>query len=612
MPNSGCWVRRDAADFAYSDGQDVEQRLIEILKGASDLGSASSELRQRITDWPSLYHLSPQRSNLLRPLSKLLSGKLLEVGAGFGAVSRYMGELGGQVVALEGSRVRATGARLRCRDLLNVTVVVDLLQDYQTAEKFDVVTLIGVLEYARLHFPSGSGDPVDAMLRQARKFLRPGGVLILAIENQLGLKYFAGFHEDHSDLPMFGVSDLYRSDSPVTFGRAELSRRLNQAGLQHQDWLFPFPDYKLPSTVFTSRIVESGADLAPLLESSVLADPQFTRDQAFSLELAWGVIFRNGLVPDLANSFLIVASDDKDAAHPISAGVVGQHYSLSRRPEFASETTFIRRAGDQPLSVHKTRLFPEAVGSDDSPLSMHLQDEAFIPGRNWQSELRRVVNRPDWTFQQLQAWAATWHAALLRHADISSAPASPKPGSLISGDLIDAIPRNLIVDTEGAGRFFDQEWRLKFEIEFGYLLFRALFLELRDMTTVAEPASDVPLDILPLFKRLAQSLGCWISETDFARYVDFENDVQQWATGVKGDLSAADLSQRFLPIRPPLFEHSLAERLQTLAVEIHRLHEETADREAALTEFRARSPTPTAPGRRLPPSSCLSAGWWKI
>ena len=35
------------------------------------------------------------------------------------------------------------------------------------------------------------------MLQRVRSLLKPEGKLIVAIENQLGLKYFAGAPEDH-------------------------------------------------------------------------------------------------------------------------------------------------------------------------------------------------------------------------------------------------------------------------------------------------------------------------------------------------------------------------------------------------------------------------------
>ena len=86
-----------------------------------------------------------------------------------GAVTRYLGETGAEVLALEGSQRRATIARERTRDLQNVQVLAERFQDLKLAARFDVVTLIGVLEYASLF--SDSDNPAVDMLKRVRRLL---------------------------------------------------------------------------------------------------------------------------------------------------------------------------------------------------------------------------------------------------------------------------------------------------------------------------------------------------------------------------------------------------------------------------------------------------------
>jgi len=160
----------------------------------------------------------------------------------------------------------AAVAAARCADLDQVAVVADTLQHLQPGEGFGLVTLVGVLEYARLLFPAEAGaDPVDSMLARARELLAADGALLLAIENPLGLKYFAGCAEDHEAVPMVGIEDRYRRDGVVPFGRAELGARLAAAGLGATRWWYPFPDYKLPVAVLSEAAVagDHGLDLTP-------------------------------------------------------------------------------------------------------------------------------------------------------------------------------------------------------------------------------------------------------------------------------------------------------------------------------------------------------------
>src|SRR3954468_21894415 len=134
-PDSGCWSLNDNAPSGeYSDGTEVEARLLRIVRSANDLSSLSPELAEQGREWVTRYHLSRVRRDLLRPLSGLLSGRVLEVGAGCGALSRFIGETAATLVALEPSAARAAVAAARCRDLQNVSVIVDNLQRYEENE----------------------------------------------------------------------------------------------------------------------------------------------------------------------------------------------------------------------------------------------------------------------------------------------------------------------------------------------------------------------------------------------------------------------------------------------------------------------------------------------
>jgi 2-polyprenyl-3-methyl-5-hydroxy-6-metoxy-1,4-benzoquinol methylase len=159
----------------------------------------------------------PSRNRLQLLDAPNLNGDILEIGAGCGAITRYLGECGGNILALEGSPRRAAIARSRTRDLANVTVVCEKIDPFQADKQFNVVTLIGVLEYASLFSPGE--NPAQNMLARARSFLKPNGWLIVAIENPLGLKYFAGAPEDPIGRPMYGIEGRYRSGQPRTFGR---------------------------------------------------------------------------------------------------------------------------------------------------------------------------------------------------------------------------------------------------------------------------------------------------------------------------------------------------------------------------------------------------------
>jgi SAM-dependent methyltransferase len=184
----------------YLDG--AEQYLVEGLQRISDRSIGSAELAAIVRDWPTEYHLSPFRTTIFDCLGVTdESLRVLELGCGCGAITRWLGERCGEVHAIEGNAARALAARTRCADLTGVQVYVGNFSELDEREGFDVVTLIGVLEYGHLYHPVERNRPAAAAaagLRQARDALRSDGVLVLAIENQLGIKYLNGAREDHS------------------------------------------------------------------------------------------------------------------------------------------------------------------------------------------------------------------------------------------------------------------------------------------------------------------------------------------------------------------------------------------------------------------------------
>ena len=79
-PDSNLWSSAEPRAFSYSDGDEIEARIFEIVSNASDRSSISQELESKAFDWASRYHLSRARANLLRPLHELLKDGVLELG----------------------------------------------------------------------------------------------------------------------------------------------------------------------------------------------------------------------------------------------------------------------------------------------------------------------------------------------------------------------------------------------------------------------------------------------------------------------------------------------------------------------------------------------------
>lgn len=518
--------------IAYGDGGDAERRIGEIISGATDRSVFSVELARAITDWPSEYHLSRQRHCLLRPLDIAPGARVLEIGCGCGALTRYLGEIGARVTALEGAPARARIAATRCVDLSNVAVIAEDLLRFVAEETFDWILLVGVLEYAPLFSPEP--DAVQHYLRRAAALLAPQGRLVVAIENKLGVKYFNGCGEDHLNVPFSGVQGLYDAGTPRTFGHRELQSQLNMAGLGNIAFHYPFPDYKLPQVI---------------LSDAALADPQFkpadmlamirARDYAgsphrlFDEALVLREAARNQLLGEFSNSFLVVASRQAPDSRSPPAVVLATSYGVQRVPEFRTQTLFVRD-GDT-VRVRKERLHPRLPRyrplTGESRLENITGDADYIVGESaiWKL-LEARARRGD--LQQILAALEPWFTHLLHMAATMSANAPGSNGEALLSDLmlpghaLDLTPFNLIGTGEGLVPI-DQEWRIDHDIALGFVATRGVLMSL-----TAVPGFEAsPIAIADVVRALAQRCGLGMSESDIAIWLGLESALQTCVSG---------------------------------------------------------------------------------
>ena len=475
--------------FNYSDGDEPENYILDLLTHATDVTIGSEELAVGMKDWPSLYHLSPKRADLLRPLEPILHGKsILEIGSGCGAITRYLGELGCQVTALEGSLRRATITRRRCRDLDKVSVVNDNFQDFEWTEKFDVVTLIGVLEYSNLFIQAD--QPAEAMLEKIRGFLKPGGKLVIAIENKLGLKYLAGAPEDHVDQPFFGIENKYNSSTATTFGRTELIELLKRAGLPTQDFFYPFPDYKLPRVILTEKGMRNETFFVEELLREKLEYFQ-SRPYAthFSTSLAVEVFFKNKVLSDFSNSFLIVASTEEDKK-PILRNILAYAYSTGRKKPFCKENIFeIDPQGK--ITVIRKKIY-DVSHDPNHLLYQRFENETYYNGQIFNRKAITITSAKGWSVDQLAEWASAFYTILCKYAIIRDGKA------FLEGQYVDLIPFNILLQDGSNVRIFDQEWVIREDLPLYYVFFRGIRYSIGDIMFVQTPAEGTPHNVLAL------------------------------------------------------------------------------------------------------------------
>lgn len=421
--------------LSFSDGS--ESRVLEIVTNAGDIGSLSDELERECRSWAELYHLAKRRSCLVRGLPLEAQQVVLEVGAGCGALTRYLGERCGVVDAVEPVAERARVAVARTRDLENVEVFVGRIGDIPAAPAYDCVVMVGVLEYVA--FGEADWQPYVDCLSRLRDTLRPGGHLICGIENRIGVKYLAGAPEDHSLRPFDGVEGYPKGAPARTFTRRELEAIFGRAGL-NTFFLHAFPDYKLPRVLMTDALLGDHElrRIAWRIPRFPSPDWQGEGVRVASEGVLWRALAEEGLGECFGNSFVVVARADGDPdmwnPHHLAA-----FNSADRRALFATESSVVRRT-DGSVVVERRRLDGSGRSVAEGSLVQEVAPSMYASG----SDLLELLTRAD----------PGGFTSLLREWR-SKVEELCRAGGPVE---IDPLPSNCVMAENGV-EVIDREWR---------------------------------------------------------------------------------------------------------------------------------------------------------
>lgn len=259
--------------------------------------------------WPILYHLHPQREFVLSwyPF-KIKEPSVLEIGAGCGAITGMLCEKLKKVFANELTEERTEIIKRRFSDKKNLKVISGNINNFLFKEKFDYITLIGVLEYqgryTKTKNPS-SDAPYIEFLKGIKKYLKKDGILLIAIENKIGLKYLAGATEDHYDSLFESIENYPNYDGIKTFTKNEITSILEKSGFKKLSFYYPFPDYKLPSIIFSDEGIKNLK--FPLYSYIKIIDKSNIGSLLFNEIIYSYLLKKENILEKFSHSFLIEA-----------------------------------------------------------------------------------------------------------------------------------------------------------------------------------------------------------------------------------------------------------------------------------------------------------------
>ena len=367
----------------YSDGE-IEEQLLELARTLPEGDFGSAKMLQK--DWTLLYHFSPIRERILDPVLIRPTDRVLEIGAGCGAVTGALARRAESVTCIELSRRRSQINAWRHRSLGNINILVGNFQQIepQLTEKYDLITLIGVFEYAKGYI--SSDDPYADFLRRIRSHLKEDGRLIIAIENRLGLKYWAGSREDHTGRFFDGLENYPNSKSPArTFSRTEIEQVFARSGFESSFFYYPYPDYKLPLSIYSDRYPPRKGELKTNLWN-------FDRDRIvlFDEGAAFDALIESGQFGDFSNSFLVSlrktegkrrkgGKASRNAGGRENEEIIYSRFSTERAEEYGLITRIVEKENGE-RELEKQAASPEANAHIDRMAAAEKKlSEEFAP-----------------------------------------------------------------------------------------------------------------------------------------------------------------------------------------------------------------------------------------
>ncbi|HEY3277717.1 MAG TPA: methyltransferase domain-containing protein [Syntrophorhabdaceae bacterium] len=492
----GIHVRRDSPFLDYKDGS--EEYVGRVLRNLDNMEGYPVDLQGYIKDWPSQYHLSYQRTNLLEAISELFNKEwnVLEIGAGNGALTPWLSERFNNVDSIEGSLERAKNVRLRSRKAANVRVFAGDVTAMNLSGKYGLLSVVGVLEYIPYYNPTQRpADVCRDFLGKLAASVADEGVALFAVENKLGAKYLAGCAEDHNGKLFSGIMD-YPDHSALTFSRNELEEMLRNAGFGYVQFYHLFPDYKMPTTIIREdpRVTDIGVTG---FVRGLFEDRTGGREFCFHDTLFIHSLEKAGLMDHFANSFLVLCAKKEsvnlktdflirkfwnrettkpDLHHSITVTGEKDHYKVTRAPLKGGVThgTFgnalFRLDGEQPFLP-------------GNPLII----EAYKAAISGNSRERLVV-----LLRELMGNLTT-------HFSVEGEEGSDYP--LVSGDGIDYCFWNLVREESGDLQFIDRKWSTRNPIPIDFVLFRNLYYLFQDVYpfVTARRLSDFAVPLLQAF-----------------------------------------------------------------------------------------------------------------
>lgn len=240
-----------------------------------------------------LYAFSPLRENLFEWVGFEADSRILQIGSDYGSFTGILAEQAGEVVVLDprdenlevnrirhGARANVTFVRGDLRDQTPWKVYKDPSKDIQAimSKPFDYIVMGAFLMQCEK-------EEAAEILKASSNYMKEGGVLLAAVENETGVRYWMGAEKPENSYLESEFRSLF----------AELTKTWGGTFTMY----YPVPDYRYSVAVYSDHYLPETGDVTNI--SARYDGPGFWFG---SEEEAMAKACQNGMFTKFNNSFL--------------------------------------------------------------------------------------------------------------------------------------------------------------------------------------------------------------------------------------------------------------------------------------------------------------------